>query len=224
MVAIAVYFVFADAVLIGQCVYYNHYFSRGRKNAKAAKDDMKTAAGDVDDRRANDNANAVDVIGEEEPLLARQRSGSITIPGSGQRTRRTTASSSGSAATVGRSRTRSSSQANHMLPRISEEGDGTNAEAWTKNSLSLLAVMAIGTLGWALAWVSGAWTPTPAGGSRAHAAAGGGTGPVGAQILGYASAVAYLGARIPQIVKNARDKSCEGTTIPRSCEPASRSS
>ena len=32
----------------------------------------------------------------------------------------------------------------------------------------------------------------------------------GAQILGYLSAVAYLGARIPQIVKNAREKSCEG--------------
>ena len=34
--------------------------------------------------------------------------------------------------------------------------------------------------------------------------------PVGAEILGYLSALAYLSARIPQIIKNARNKTCEG--------------
>jgi hypothetical protein len=36
---------------------------------------------------------------------------------------------------------------------------------------------------------------------------------LGAQILGYASAVCYLGARIPQIIKNQREKSCEGLSL-----------
>jgi hypothetical protein len=36
---------------------------------------------------------------------------------------------------------------------------------------------------------------------------------VGASVLGYFSAVCYLGARIPQILKNYRDKSCEGEFI-----------
>lgn len=35
----------------------------------------------------------------------------------------------------------------------------------------------------------------------------------GAQVLGYISAVAYLGARLPQIYKNYKNKSCEGTAI-----------
>jgi uncharacterized protein with PQ loop repeat len=35
----------------------------------------------------------------------------------------------------------------------------------------------------------------------------------GAQVLGYVSAVCYLGARIPQIIKNQREKSCEGLSL-----------
>lgn len=37
--------------------------------------------------------------------------------------------------------------------------------------------------------------------------------PLGAKILGYISAVLYLGARIPQIVQNQRQKSVEGLSI-----------
>jgi len=36
---------------------------------------------------------------------------------------------------------------------------------------------------------------------------------LGAQILGYISAICYLGARIPQIVKNQRERSCEGLSL-----------
>ena len=32
-------------------------------------------------------------------------------------------------------------------------------------------------------------------------------------MLGYGSAVLYLGARIPQIVKNQRERSCEGLSL-----------
>jgi solute carrier family 66 (lysosomal lysine-arginine transporter), member 1 len=158
-------------------------------------------------------AGVVDVIGEEEPLLSRQRSGSLTIPGSGRR-RRTSSSSSGAAA-----RRRSSAQGNNVLARILEENDEqgrrNRGKVWMKNIISIVGIMILGAVGWAMAWGSGAWRPTPVGsGAGAVTGAGDGdgdTGPVGAQILGYVSAVAYLGARIPQIVKNAREKSCEGT-------------
>lgn len=34
-----------------------------------------------------------------------------------------------------------------------------------------------------------------------------------AQVLGYFSAAAYLGARIPQIIKNQKARSCEGLSL-----------
>lgn len=41
--------------------------------------------------------------------------------------------------------------------------------------------------------------------------------PMGAKVLGYLSAVLYLAARVPQIVKNAREGSCEGMYYVRLC-------
>lgn len=37
--------------------------------------------------------------------------------------------------------------------------------------------------------------------------------PIGAEVLGYASAVCYLGARIPQIIKNQKERSCDGLSL-----------
>ncbi len=214
MIAIAVYFCVADGVLISQCVYYN-WVNGGKGGAGGRDGDAGTkAVGREEGSGANANgnraavgasANIADIIGEEEPLLARQRSGSITIPGSQQRRRRTTSSSASL-------RRRSSQGSNALLSRIMEEDDkGGKAKVWMKNLVSILGIMAVGTAGWAIAWGSGAWAPTPV---QAGDGVGGDTGPVGAQVLGYMSAAAYLGARIPQIVKNARDKSCEGTVHP----------
>jgi PQ loop repeat len=93
------------------------------------------------------------------------------------------------------------------------EEDEASGRLWLRNTVSVFAIVAAGTAGWAIAWQSGAWKPTPEhqGSSEERMA-------VGAQVLGYASAVAYLGARIPQIIKNWRDKSCEG----RLCDPSSK--
>lgn len=68
--------------------------------------------------------------------------------------------------------------------------------------------MAVGALGWLLAWKSGVWVPQPTD-SQSD------TEPIafGAAVLGYASAVCYLGARIPQIIKNQRERSCEGLSL-----------
>ena len=92
------------------------------------------------------------------------------------------------------------------LPSIDEEAGG-HKEA-IKNALSIIGVCIIGAAGWAIAWRTGVWQPTP---SEEHA--GGAEVALGAQILGYASAICYLGARIPQIIKNQRDRSCEGLSL-----------
>lgn len=203
VIAIAVYFCVADGVLIAQCGYYEYYVRQGG------------GQGEYAGKSAPEDATMADALGEEEPLLARQRSGSITIPGSQRRaSRRRRTSSSSSAPTTTIDARRRSSQATdyYLLSQILEEDEAQDTKMWIRNSLSLLGIVVVGTAGWAIAWGSGAWMPTPV----ASGAGGGGgdTGPWGAQILGYASAVAYLGARIPQIVKNARERSCEGMHIP----------
>lgn len=85
--------------------------------------------------------------------------------------------------------------------------DVQSASSWTWNVASLLGVCIVGTVGWVVAWKAHMWTPTPANDN------GDGGGPVGAIVLGYVSAVFYLGARIPQIVKNYKKKSCDGLSL-----------
>jgi solute carrier family 66 (lysosomal lysine-arginine transporter), member 1 len=211
VVAIAVYFCVADGVLIGQCGWY-WYYNSGGFDGDGGGDAVKKGNKGSSRRTSGGGSEGVDGRGgeeEEEPLLARQRSGSITIPGSGERRRRRSSRAGSSvdagAVAAAAAPRRRSSQADHLLAGIVEEERG---KAWMKNLFSLLAIVAVGTAGWAIAWGSGAWRPTPV---LDGADSGGETGPVGAQLLGYISALAYLGARIPQIVKNARDGSCEGT-------------
>ena len=72
--------------------------------------------------------------------------------------------------------------------------------------MSILAICIVGAAGWALAYKSGAWKPSPTSNDAEPEDM-----AAGAQVLGYLSAVAYLGARIPQIIKNSKEKSCEGS-------------
>lgn len=179
VIAIAIYFCFADGVLITQCLYYN--IINKRRDAKAVGTEAE--------------------VSDEEPLLSRTRSGSTTIPGSRRRS-----------STASLRRRSSGQQPTDVLSKIMEE-DESSGRLWVRNTGSVLAIIAAGSAGWALAWQSGAWKPSPEhpDGADEHMA-------VGAQVLGYASAVAYLGARIPQIIKNWRDKSCEGRQADLSAE------
>jgi len=77
---------------------------------------------------------------------------------------------------------------------------------FVRNAISVLAVCIMGGVGWFIAWKTGAWTLPESEENNSDT-------PVGAAVLGYASAVLYLGARIPQIIQNARKKSCEGLSI-----------
>jgi hypothetical protein len=73
------------------------------------------------------------------------------------------------------------------LSKILEEGE-EGGNAWVRNALSILGVIVVGTVGWAIAWQGGVWKPTPEeGGDEKQNVA------LGANILGYISAVCYLG-------------------------------
>lgn len=133
--------------------------------------------------------------GVEEPLLGAQRRTStenMGLPGSRRRS-----------SAVADSRRSSHRSQDGVLGKILEEQSGSRESL--KNAVSVLAICAIGAAGWTIAWQSGAWKPT-----TETKDGEGEPMPVGAEVLGYLSAVCYLGARIPQIIKNYRDKSCEG--------------
>lgn len=165
--ALAIYFCFADLILISQCLYYNFKNTQKSRRRSTRQD------------------------GVEQPLLGRRDSSNLGLPGSHRR--------KSSAA----SRRRRASS----LPSIVEDSSEFEMKAWMKNSLSIIGVCIVGTAGWAIAWSTGVWQPTPLNdGSDTEIA-------LGAQILGYVSAVCYLGARIPQIIKNQRDRSCEGLSL-----------
>ncbi|EAU36208.1 conserved hypothetical protein [Aspergillus terreus NIH2624] len=97
-------------------------------------------------------------------------------------------------------------QADDTLAKIVEENEA-GQQAWVKNLSSVLAICVIGMAGWTIAWQSGVWKPAP------REVNGGVDMAAGAQVVGYFSALCYLGARLPQIYKNYCDKSCEGLSL-----------
>ncbi|KIW67724.1 hypothetical protein PV04_06956 [Phialophora macrospora] len=196
VVAIGVYFCIADGVLIGQCLYYG---LRNKRREGKALLRRESVAGSSSARAQGDGHAQEAESHEEEPLLRRTRTNSMTIPGSMDRRR--------SSASLRRRRSSIAAQSDH-LAKILEERDASGTTLWFKNAMSVIAIGVIGTAGWALAYESGAWKPSPlSAGTESEPI------PAGALVLGYLSAVAYLGARIPQIVKNARDRSCEGLSL-----------
>lgn len=93
---------------------------------------------------------------------------------------------------------------------VTGEDDTPQRSAWITNGLSLIAVYILGTAAW---FVSREVLGGAAGAPEDD------TGDenvdeslmVLGMVLGYASALCYLCARIPQIIKNWREKSTEGT-------------
>jgi uncharacterized protein with PQ loop repeat len=181
VIALAIYFCFADGALIAQCVYYNTLNAKKDKEADAAEEAAQEQT-------------------ESDPLLAAAHSQNPQ-QSAAQRKPSTTSR---------RSHRRSSAALSHSrrdsLSRALSKP--TASSAWLKNSLSILAIIASGTAGWALAYKTGAWHPVPL---KSHLDSS--PTPLGASLLGYGSALLYLGARIPQIVKNQRERSCDGLSL-----------
>ena len=169
VIALAIYFCFADGALITQCVYYN---TLNREKDLKADEAAETAA-----------------PAESDPLLA---SASLQTQ---QRKPSTTSR-----------RSRRSSARRDSLSRALAKPSAYAATI--QNCLSILAICAAGTAGWALAYKTGAWHPVPL---HSHGEAP--PTPLGASLLGYGSALLYLGARVPQIIKNQRERSCDGLSL-----------
>lgn len=178
---------------------------------------------------------------ETEPLLSRVHSrttsmSKYTIPGSAdlkyirEQSRRQSAarrSSAGSAVSHSRTRRKSSSVATtsaqaEPLAKILEDRSNSSASIGGHTGLVnlgkdfafIMLVMGVGCIGWLIAYKTGTWRPTPPPDTNPpqHNIPEA-ENPTSAQFLGYASAILYLTARLPQIWKNYREKSCEGLSI-----------
>ncbi|KAK1452659.1 hypothetical protein CCUS01_10700 [Colletotrichum cuscutae] len=191
-VALASYFCFADLVLISQCVYYN------TKNARRASSGRRSSA-PVTATGANPTE-----AREDEPLLS----------SSAQRRR----SSSAAAGLPGSQRRHAHHEESSLDPlrkMVTGEDETPDSNPWLHNTLSILAVYLVGAAGWFLSYKAGAWDApdSDAGAGAGSPAAADGTWEKIGLALGYFSAVCYLCARIPQIIKNYREKSCEGLAL-----------
>ncbi len=212
-IALACYFCVADAVLITQCLYYNaktarrdHLQRHGRarrrssSTAVAGRNDLDDGAGSDEVFQDGDEEEEVaEDRSDDSPLLAsRRRSSSLGLPGSHRR----------------HSMRRSESNLDPLRRIITGEDETPDSNPWLHNTLSLLAVWIVGIGGYFASYRMGAWDSSdPAGGSSVPSVAleEDGIFETIGMVLGYFSALCYLCARIPQIIKNYREKSCEGT-------------
>ena len=173
VIALALYYCFADFVLLSQVLYYNRQ-SRRRNTIETERQHYHEQRHHVDTLVSSDPT---------QPLLPRRESTStqsITY------------------------RRQSASRRRDSLSALIEKKPSTKTVV-TRNILAIAGTCLAGTLGWFIAWKTGAW--------KVRDGAPGNSPPeIGAEIFGYISAVLYLGARIPQIIQNHRKKSCEGMT------------
>lgn len=201
--ALAIYFCFADVVLIIQVLYYEYWVKRRRELAEEQEE----------------------AEAEEEPLLGRRTSNSsVGLPGSHQRRRRS-AFENGNGITEGQTQLTNGSNGqdgaahrSSTLDKIPEDGSqqaSSTSRETLKNIAGIIGICILGSAAWVICWKTGLWTPAAAPGDEGgHSPGGKGERtPLGAEILGYISAVLYLGARIPQIYKNWREQSCEGLSL-----------
>ncbi|KAF4457276.1 hypothetical protein F53441_750 [Fusarium austroafricanum] len=132
---------------------------------------------------------------EESPLINRRRSSSFGLPGSQRR-----------------HATHTESSMEPLRKIVTGEDETPDSKPWLHNTLALLAVYVIGFAGWFVSYKVGAWesgepsTPDAPEESQTPIELAG-------LVLGYISAALYLCARIPQIIKNYREKSCEGLAL-----------
>jgi uncharacterized protein with PQ loop repeat len=81
---------------------------------------------------------------------------------------------------------RRESQVEDPLAKIVEEIE-YGREAWIKNLISVIGIFVVGMAGWTIAWQTGMWAPAPQENTKPADMVTGGA------VLGYASAVCYLG-------------------------------
>jgi len=202
MIILAIYYTFADVVLLGQCFYYRGFTLRDPKPEPPANGEVETPS-------------------ERTPLVA---NGQATSPSAHRHP--------SAADIESNSRTRSQSSfrdrmasldGTHMSPAVPmhpQPKSASDAEAlkpsqprsWTQailfNSTAILLVIAAGTAGY---YLSPSSPPTDEHGlTPADEQAQSLQFSLWGQIFGYVCAVLYLGSRVPQLLLNYRRKSTEG--------------
>ncbi|KAI5867590.1 PQ-loop-domain-containing protein [Durotheca rogersii] len=133
---------------------------------------------------------------EDEPLLRPRRPSSVGLPGSHRR----------------HSVHRTESSLDPIKRIVTGEDETPDSNPWFHNTVSVAAVYVVGATGWFISYKMGAWENS-GGDNGASTPAGESPTAVIGEVLGYASALCYLCARIPQIVKNYQEKSCEGLAL-----------
>lgn len=81
---------------------------------------------------------------------------------------------------------RRASEVEDTLAKFVEEND-YGRKAWVKNFTSVVGIFLIGMGGWTVAWQTGMWSPAPLENNNGSEEA------IGGLVLGYFSAVCYLG-------------------------------
>jgi polyferredoxin len=81
---------------------------------------------------------------------------------------------------------RRESEVEDTLAKIVEESD-YGRKAWIKNFTSVVGIFLIGMVGWTMAWQTGMWEPAPLDKKNGSEEA------IGGLVLGYFSALCYLG-------------------------------
>lgn len=203
-VALASYFCVADVVLISQCLYYNAKTARRelvlRQGRPRRRSSSTAVAGPTEDEYSEEEAEAEvyegDDAEDDSPLLARRRSSSIGLPGSHRR----------------HAARRSESHLDPLRRIITGEDETPDSNPWLHNTLSLVAVWIVGALGYFASTRMGALDEPGVPSEEPTLQADDIYAKFG-MALGYFSAVCYLCARIPQIIKNYREKSCEGLAL-----------
>ncbi|KAI2617183.1 PQ-loop-domain-containing protein [Hypoxylon sp. NC1633] len=130
---------------------------------------------------------------EDEPLLQPRRRSSSGLPGSHRR----------------HSIHHQESGLAPIKRIVTGEDDTPDSNPWLHNTLSVAAIWIVGAAGWFVSYKVGAWDKpdVPEEPSIDTPVA------IGGLVLGYASALCYLCARVPQIIKNYREKSCDGLAL-----------
>jgi len=173
VIVLAAYFCLADVILIIQCLYYSKFKNSTTEHTTRGRSSTPSSG-----------------PSEHSPLLPSSPSHSQTRHDarSASGTKRT-ASKASSGLPGSLRRLSSVSQPPHPGTLTKDWEAATEDEnSWSRNILSILAVIAVGVAGWAFAWKSGAWRPV----EEPENVVDGQKVALGAEILGYISAVAYL--------------------------------
>ncbi|PHH82046.1 hypothetical protein CDD82_7194 [Ophiocordyceps australis] len=96
---------------------------------------------------------------------------------------------------------------------LSDHVDTPVHVGWLRNCLNLLAIYVVGFVAWYVSYKAGLWNGSAPGIPDSPKGDYKRIGEIVGLCLGYISATFYLCARVPQIVKNYKAKSCEGLSL-----------